>query len=235
MRLLLLSNSTNQGEGYLEYTKPYIKDFLGDILQKVLFVPYAAVSISYDKYFNKVNQFFLDLDCEIKSVHDAKNKSSAIENADAIIVGGGNTFHLTYMLHKTGIINDIRKKVQAGTPYIGWSAGSVVACPSLKTTNDMPVTEPGSYETLNLIPFQINPHYTELTIPNHGGETREDRIKEFLILNPETKVAGLKEGTMLHIENNNVTLLGNKTLKVFAYNKPSLEFDKTSSLDFLLK
>ncbi len=233
-RLLLISNSTNYGEGYLDHAKIYIKSFLGDETRQVLLVPYASATMTYDEYFNKVNNVFSELQYEVKSLHDTKNKSSAVENAEAIVVGGGNTFHLTHMLHKNNIIKPIRKKVEKGTPYLGWSAGSIVACPTLMTTNDMPVIMPKSFETLNLIPFQINPHYTDTPIPNYKGETREERIKEFMALNTNYKVVGLKEGTMLLIENNKVTLQGNKTVKIFQYNKPTLEYDKAATLDFLL-
>lgn len=234
-RLLLFSNSTNYDEDYLAYTKPYIKNFLGSELKQALFIPYAAVKLSYDEYFNKVNRAFIDSEYEIKSIHDIKNKSSAIDNAEAIIVGGGNTFHLTHMLYEAKIINDIRKKVSEGTPYIGWSAGSNIACPTLMTTNDMPVIQPKSFETLNLIPFQINPHYTDTIIPKHKGETREERIIEYLALNNKYKVVGLKEGTMLLIEGEKITLMGNKTVKIFQHNKAALEFEKSASLDFLLR
>jgi len=129
----------------------------------------------------------------------------------------------------------IRKKVENGTPFIGWSAGSNIACPSIKTTNDMPIIFPPSFDALNLVPFQINPHYTDGRIPNHNGESREDRIKEYLELNNDKIVVGLKEGTMLKIEKQAVHLIGNKTLKVFRKDVPTLEYDANSSLDFILK
>ena len=234
-RLLLISNSTNYGEEYLAYTKPYIKNFLGDNVKEVLFIPYAGITMSYGEYLSKVNSVFMGLGYEAKSIHDEEDKISAIENSQAIVVGGGNTFHLTYMLHETKIINAIRKKVEEGTPYLGWSAGSNIACPTLISTNDMPIIKPESFETLNLVPFQINPHYTDTIIPNHSGESREKRIKELLAVNPSYKVVGLKEGTMLSIENDNIKLLGNKTVKIFQADKPVLEYDNTKSLDFLLK
>lgn len=127
----------------------------------------------------------------------------------------------------------IRKKVLSGTPYIGWSAGSNVACPSLKTTNDMPIIEPSSFETLGVVRFQINPHYTDAIIPNHNGETREERIREFLMANPDMIVVGLKEGTMLRIEGDDIRYIGSKTIKVFRKDEHTLEFDKNASLDFL--
>lgn len=232
-RLLLISNSTNYGEEYLAYTKPYIKDFLGTSIQEVLFIPYAGVSISYDEYTAKVENVFSKLGYAVKSVHNSDDPVAAVESADAIVVGGGNTFHLVHMMHETAVMDAIRKKVEGGTPYIGWSAGSNVACPSLKTTNDMPIIQPASFDTLGVVSFQINPHYTDAIIPNHNGETREDRIREFLIANPEIVVVGLKEGCMLLIENGDIKYIGSKTIKVFRKDQPTLEFDRNASLDFL--
>ncbi len=232
-RLLLISNSTNYGEEYLDYTKTHIKDFLGSGISEVLFVPYAGVSISYDEYTAKVENVFSKLGYSVKSVHTSDDPVAAVESADAIVVGGGNTFHLVHMMHETGVLDAIRKKAENGTPYIGWSAGSNVACPSLKTTNDMPIIQPASFETLGLVSFQINPHYTDAIIPNHNGETREDRIREFLVGNPEMVVVGLKEGCMLLIENDDVRYIGSKTIKVFRKGQPTLEFDRNANLDFL--
>lgn len=232
-KLLLISNSTNYGEEYLDYTKPHIKNFLGNTIKEVLFIPYAGVSISYDEYTAKVENVFFKLGYTVKSVHKAEDPVAAVRNAQAIVVGGGNTFHLVHVMHETGVMNAIREKVESGTPYIGWSAGSNVACPSLKTTNDMPIIEPKSFDALGVISFQINPHYTDAIIPNHNGETREDRIREFLVANPEMVVVGLKEGTMLLIENGDIKYIGSKTIKVFRKDEPTLEFDKNASLDFL--
>ncbi len=234
-RLLLISNSTNYGEEYLGYTKPHIREFFGDKAREVLFIPYAGVSMSYLEYANKVKLVFKEMGFELKSIHEESNPKAAVAKAEAIVVGGGNTFHLVHMMHETGIMEPIRKKVEDGTPFIGWSAGSNVACPSLKTTNDMPIIQPSSFDTLGLVPFQINPHYTDGVIPNHNGETREQRIREFLEINPETQVVGLKEGTMLLVEGEKVLLIGSKTVKIIKKDQPTLEFDKNVNLDFLLK
>lgn len=233
-RLLLISNSTNAGEGYLEHAKSYIERFLGKDIREVLFIPYAYVNNSYVEYINKVNGVLSSLGYEAKSIDDATDKPGAIAKAKAIIIGGGNTFNLVHKMYETGIMEPIRKRVLAGIPYIGWSAGSNVACPTMETTNDMPVIQPESFKTLNLVPFQINPHYTDAVIPNFNGETREERIREYLELNNNATVAGLKEGTMLLVEKNIVKLLGTKTVKIFRHNKPTMEYDKNSSLDFLL-
>ena len=148
-RLLLISNSTNYGEQYLEYTIPHIRDFLPEETGEVLFVPYAGVSMSYDEYSKKVETVFNRMGYGVKSLHKSTDPVDEVKNAGAIVVGGGNTFHLVHMMHKTGVMAAIREKVSGGTPYIGWSAGSNVACPSLKTTNDMPIIQPESFETLD--------------------------------------------------------------------------------------
>lgn len=232
-RLLLISNSTNYGEQYLEYTIPQIKEFLSEDTKEVLFVPYAGVGMTYDEYSLKVENVFSRMGYGLKSLHRSTDPAADVMGAEAIVIGGGNTFHLVYMMHKTGIMKTIRKKVLGGTPFIGWSAGSNVACPSLKTTNDMPIIQPESFETLGLVSFQINPHYTDSAIPNHNGESREDRIREFLEVNPETIVIGLKEGSMLRIEGDSVKYIGSKTVKVFKKDQPTLEFDKNAAFDFL--
>ncbi len=232
-RLLLISNSTNYGEEYLAYTKPMIKSFLGQSVKEVLFIPYAGVTVSFDDYTAKVANVFMKLGYEVTSVHQAEDPVKAVEAAEAIIVGGGNTFNLVKMMQETGVMEAIRKKAANGTPYIGWSAGSNVACPSLKTTNDMPIVQPASFDAMGLVGFQINPHYTDSMVPNHNGESREQRIREFLEANPEMTVVGLKEGTMLLIDEGKVKYIGGKTIKVFRKDEPTLEFDKNASLDFL--
>lgn len=234
-RLLLISNSTNYGEDYLAYARQPISDFLGKEVKNVAFVPYAAVSFSYIEYVNKVTFVFKELGYEINSTENTEGAKKVIEEADAIVVGGGNTFHLVHLMHEKGLMDVIKKKVENGTPYIGWSAGSNAACPSVKTTNDMPVIQPVSFNGLSLVPFQINPHYTDAKIPNHNGESREDRIREYLELNPESLVVGLKEGTMLKIIDENVKLIGNKTMKIFRKDLPTLEYDSNSSIDFIMK
>lgn len=234
-RLLLLSNSTNLGEEYLFYPRQQLQIFLGKSVKKILFIPFAGVTSNFDYYTEKVGKVFKDIGYEIDAIHIAENPHELIKKAEAIVVGGGNTFHLMHWLHKIGIIETIREKVNNGTPYIGWSAGSNVACPTIKTTNDMPIIELGSFNGLNLVPFQINPHYTDEVIPNHNGETRETRIKEFLVLNPDIYVVGLQEGTMLNIEGSSMKLIGNKPMRLFKFNQPIVEYDSNANLDFILK
>ncbi|PMB50646.1 dipeptidase E [Fischerella thermalis CCMEE 5201] len=234
-RLLLLSNSTNIGESYLFYAHQEIKKFLGESVQKILFLPFAGVTLIYDEYTERVGKIFKNLGYKIEGIHGSENYHELIAKAEAIVVGGGNTFHLVHWLHKSRVIEIIREKINHGIPYIGWSAGSNIACPKIKTTNDMPIIEPISLNALNLVPFQINPHYTDAVIPNHNGEPREKRIKEFLVVNPDIYVIGLKEGTMLNIEDSSMKLIGNQTMRLFKFGEPIVEYDSNSNLDFLLK
>lgn len=235
MRLLLISNSTNPGEPYLDYPKLNIKEFLGEKSVKALFIPYAAVTFSYDEYETKVNNRFKEIGHSVKSIHHFADPKKAVEGAEAIIVGGGNTWKLVRTMRDNGIIELIQKKVKAGTPYIGWSAGSNVACPTLRTTNDMPIIDPKGFDVINLVPFQINPHYLDVHPEGHGGETREDRIKEFITENQDVYVVGLREGTMLNLEGDKLKLIGQKTARVFKYGQNSIELTKNDDLSFLMK
>lgn len=235
MRLLLLSNSTNPGESYLGYPKQTIKSFLGDKPLNIVFVPYAAVTFSYDEYAAKVNGSLNEVGLTVKGIHTFDNPQEAIKNADVIMVGGGNTWKLTRTLQENGLIDIIREKVQNGTPYIGWSAGSNVACPTLRTTNDMPIVAPLSFETLNLVPFQINPHYLDDKPSDHGGETREMRIAEFIVQNPEIYVVGLRESTILHFEDGKLSLIGERSARIFKHGKETVELTSKDDFNFLLK
>ncbi|MGV8964148.1 MAG: dipeptidase PepE [Candidatus Saccharimonadaceae bacterium] len=234
MRLLLISNSTNPGEPYLDYPKNNIKDFLGEKPLNCLFIPYAAVTFSFDEYEEKVNNRLTEVGHKVTSIHHYDNTLEAVENADAIVVGGGNTWQLVKMIQENKLLDAIRTKVISGTPYIGWSAGSNIACPSLKTTNDMPIVEPLSFETLQLIPFQINPHYIDDNPANHGGETREVRITEFIHANKEMFVVGLREACMLQYENNTLKLIGKRSARIFHYGKDILELTETDDFNFLM-
>ncbi len=235
MRLLLISNSTNPGEDYLDYPKNNIKEFLGDKSMNAIFIPYAAVTFSFEEYEKKVNARFEEIGHHVTSIHRFINPIEAIENSDAIVVGGGNTWQLVKMLQEKGLMKAIRKKVKKGTPYIGWSAGSNIACPSLKTTNDMPIVEPIKFKTLKLVPFQINPHYLDDNPANHGGETREMRINEFIEVNKETYVVGLREGTMLLLENDDLALIGKRKARIFKYGQEPLELSDEEDFNFLLQ
>ena len=235
MRLLLISNSTNPGESYLDYPKNHIREFLGDKPMNALFIPYAAVTFSYDEYEEKVNNRFAEIGHHVTSIHRYINPIEAIENADAIVVGGGNTWQLVKMLQEKGLMKIIRKKVKKGTPYIGWSAGSNIACPTLRTTNDMPIVEPLKFKTLKLVPFQINPHYLDDHPANHGGETREVRISEFIEVNRDLYVVGLRESTMLLIEDDEMELIGPRKARIFKYGQEPIELSNEDDFNFLLQ
>jgi dipeptidase E len=234
MRLLLISNSTNAGEEYLDYPKYNIQKFLGEKKVKALFIPFAGVTISYDDYEERVKSRFNEIGHDIISIHHFDDKIQAVKQAEAIVVGGGNTWELTRKLHEYDLSFVIKAKVIDGTPYIGWSAGSNVACPTIKTTNDMPIVDPLGFEAINLVPFQINPHYLDKNPEGHGGETREDRIMEFLEKNQNVYVAGLREGTMFLYENNNLSLIGEKTCRIFHYGKETIELNKNDDFNFLM-
>lgn len=233
-RLLLLSNSTNVGELYLEYPKAAIANFLGPDVKSVLFVPYAGVGISYDDYTLKTSNPFLEMGYEVNGIHTYSDPVEAVKGADAIAVGGGNTFELLKQLYKYDLIGSIQTKVEEGMPFMGWSAGSNIAGPTIRTTNDMPIVEPPSFDALGLVPFQINPHYTEERLPNHGGETRKDRLNEFVALNPDIEVVGIPEGNLLEIIGNQVRLIGLNDVKVFRRGQNVRNFKAGDDLDFLL-
>jgi dipeptidase E len=235
MRLLLVSNSTNPGEEYLSWPRKAIKDFLGDIPKKALFIPYAAVTFSYDEYEAKVAKVFSALGYTITGIHHAWEPVQAVEEAEIIVIGGGNTWRLVQQMREHNLMEAIKRKVESGTPYIGWSAGSNVACPSMKTTNDMPIVDPRGLSTLNLVPFQINPHYLDAHPEGHGGETREDRIREFLEVNPDTFVLGLREACLLRREDNDLQLIGSKPVRLFKKGWNTCEIAPGEDLSFLLE
>jgi dipeptidase E len=235
MRLLLFSNSTNTGEEYLAYTLPYIKDFIGDKPVKALFVPYAGITVSRDNYFQMVSEKLILSGIELKPIHWSKNPLREVEQAETLIIGGGNTFNLLKTLQENNLVEAIRNKVLSGTPYIGWSAGSNLACPTIRTTNDMPVVEPLSFEAFHLVPFQINPHYTDATLQHHAGETREMRIIEFITANRNITVAGLRESTLFQIEGNSIQLKGKKPCRIFRYGKETIELSEIDDFSFLMQ
>jgi dipeptidase E len=234
MRLLLISNSTNPGEPYLDYPKNNIRDFLGVKRVKGLFIPYAAVTFTYEAYEEKVNERFRETGHEVISIHRFADPLAAIRTAEAIVVGGGNTWKLLKTIRENRLIDAIREKVNTGTPYIGWSAGSNMACPTIKTTNDMAIVEPDSFIAFNLIPFQINPHYLDANPEGHAGETREQRIEEFIEENPGIIVAGLREGTMLLREGNKMSLIGKRKMRIFKKGQTPQEMGAEDDLSFLL-
>jgi dipeptidase E len=223
MRLLLLSNSTNFGSTFLGHADAMIHEFFGDEVGEVLFVPYAAVRFPFDAFAEKVAERFRPLGYRIRSIHSEADPVAAVERAEAIAVGGGNTFQLLKRLYDEGLLDAIRSRVQDGIPYAGWSAGSNVACPTIRTTNDMPIVEPPSFAALGLVPFQINPHYTNAVIPDHGGESRKDRLLEFVEANPGMPVVGLREGTAILVDGLRTTLLGGRPAIVLLHEREPRE------------
>ena len=208
-RLLLFSSSRVPGdERYLTWATELVRDFFGSGVRTLAFVPFAGVTISEDEYTGRTRDAFTEIGYEVRSVHEAKDPVALVRDADAIVVGGGNTFHLLSRVYATGLRDGIRERVASGTPYMGWSAGSNLACPTIRTTNDMPVVQPPSFEALGFLPFQINPHYTDYHPPGHRGETRADRLAEFVALNPGVPVLGLREGSILRREGERLSLLG---------------------------
>ena len=234
MRLLLLSNSKNYGHGYLEHAEGCIKDFLGRAGERVLFVPFAAVRVSYDDFAATVGRRFGELGYGLESVHRQSDAGAAVARAQAVVVGGGNTWHLLKKLYDSGLIEAIRARARGGVPYVGWSAGANVAGLSIRTTNDMPIVQPPSFEAFGLVPFQLNPHYTDERIPNHAGETRAERILEFITVNPGVPVVGLREGSTLRVEGTTLELLGEKTARVFVSGREPSEYEPGLSLQFLM-
>jgi dipeptidase E len=234
MKLLLISNSTTAGQPYLQWPLEHIRRFLGGCAETVAFVPYAAVTFSYDEYEAKVQKVFDSLSIEVRSVHRESDPARAIREAEAVVVGGGNTFSLIKKMHEQGLVDAVRMAVaELGVPYVGWSAGSNVACPSIRTTNDMPIVEPASFEAAGLIPFQINPHYLDGHPDGHAGETREQRIEEFIAANPEMTVAGLREGCLLRVEGERRELVGERPMRIFRQGDAPREVKAGDDISFL--
>lgn len=233
-RLLLLSNSTNPGEPYLGWPETHIKDFLGSAIKKILFIPFAGVTITYDEYYAAVAKQLNSYGYEVESIHNLEINADLLTDFDAIAIGGGNTFRLTALLQKNNLMDPIRSAVENGKPLMGWSAGSNINCPTIMTTNDMPIVEPASFSGLNLITFQINPHYTEATLPNHGGESREMRLAEFTELNRDKYVVGLPEGSLLRLEGDQLYFVGKGSCKVFHFGQDTKIFKDGDNLSWLL-
>lgn len=219
MRLLLLSNSASDA-GYLVHALDWIRETLGDA-RTVAFVPYAGVTISYDDYADRVRENLAPLGLDIRSVHEDDAPARAASQADAVLVGGGNTFQLLRLMYRRGLIEAIRKSVRQGKPYVGWSAGANVACPTIQTTNDMPIVVPPSMEGMGLVPFQINAHYTDAVPAGHRGETRAERIAEYVAANPDDLVVGMPEGTGLRVQGTRVSVLGTPPVRLFTRNGPA--------------
>jgi dipeptidase E len=234
-RLLLLSSSRVAGGGYLEYAGASLAEFLGTGVKRVLFVPFAIVTKSYDDYLEMVQAPFRDIGVDVESIHRAGRAEDAVGSAEAIVVGGGNTWRLVRELRIRDLMDPLRQAVRRGTPYVGWSAGANIACPTFQTTNDMPICDPLAFETLGFVPFQINPHYLHGNPRGFHGETREDRIREYLEMHPGVVVVGLREGTLLRVESGEVRLVGGETCRVFRRGEEPRELGAGDDLRFLLQ
>ena len=234
MNLLLISNSTNAGEAYLKYPINEIAKSLEGI-DEVVFVPYAAVTFSYDEYEAKVQDRLNEIGVKVRSIHHAINKRNFIRHAKAIMIGGGNTFALLKKMQEEDLLDMIFHRVKAGVPYIGWSAGSNVTCPTICTTNDMPIVQPESFRAIGLVSFQINPHYLDANPEGHAGETREQRIKEYLEANRSRYVVGLREGCMLRINDEGIELIGSRSMRIFKKGQETYEVQPGDNIDFLIR
>ena len=205
-KILAFSSSRAGNGGYLETAIPLIKQFLGNNSLQIAFIPFASVD-SHEDYINAVKSALKILPHSINLITH-KNAKAIIAQSDVIMVGGGNSFKLLHDLYNTEVLELIRNMILAGTPYIGWSAGSNILSPAISTTNDMPVIEPQSFKSLGIFPFQINPHYHNQVAQGFNGETRDQRLSEFIKINPGAHVVGLPEGTALHLEGVRLTLYG---------------------------
>ena len=231
--LIIASTSTLHGGGYLNYILPELKMHFGNC-KTVLFIPYARPSgISHEEYTVKVADAFSEINIQIKGIHEYENPITAIENAEGIFTGGGNTFLLVFQLYKNKLMTVLADVVKNGTPYLGTSAGSNITGLTMQTTNDMPIVYPPSFQTLGLIPFNLNPHYLDPDLQSkHMGETRETRIKEFHAFNT-IPILGLREGSWLDVKGEKITLKGNLPARLFRQNQMPEELESGSDLSFL--
>ncbi len=230
MNIILASTSTLFGGQYLEYLKPQlIKLFEG--ISEIIFIPFARPGgISHEDYTQKAKDFFITININVKGLHEFEDKVEAINSAQAFFTGGGNTFLLVKTLHELRLMDTLKENVESGKPYLGCSAGSNIGGINMKTTNDMPIVYPSSFDCMGLIPFNINPHYLD---PNseirHNGETRETRIKEFLTQN-DIKVIGLREGNWIRRVNNKITVEGSESTRIFEKGKEPYEIQSGTEL-----
>lgn len=230
-RLLLISNSTNHGQGYLDHVLSEIGDFLGDV-RRLVFVPFALKDrVAYGATAAKR---LADIGVEVSTLTADEAGQRMIEEAEAVFTGGGNTFRLLKTLQDSGILPILKERALSGMPYIGSSAGTNIAAPTIRTTNDMPIVQPASFNALGLVAFQINPHYLDPD-PNstHMGETRETRLREFHEEN-ETPVVGLREGAWIRVEGDRETLGGNRGARIFRRGQEPEERGTGKGLEDLL-
>ncbi len=230
-RVLLISNSTMHGRGYLDHVADEIKLFLGRV-KEICFVPYAL--FERDAYARKVAERLAMMGCKLRPIHESPDPQLAVREAEAVFVGGGNTFRLLKALYDTSLMDVIREQVRNGIPFIGSSAGSIVAGPSLKTTKDMPIVQPASFDALGLVPFQISPHFLDPDpASTHMGETQEERIQQFLEEN-DAPVVGLREGSWIRVEGQSGILCGTTGARIFRKGHAPFEAAEGANLDALL-
>jgi len=230
-KMIIASTSTIHGSEYLEYLLPTLKTFF-ETINELIFIPYARPSgISYDKYTKVVSAVFQKINVNVKGIHEFSDVQNALETAQAVFVGGGNTFVLVNELYEQNLIPILKEKISNGLPYLGTSAGSNICGPSMQTTNDMPIVYPPSYLTLEVIPFNINAHYLDPDpTSTHKGETRETRINEFHTYN-KIPVLGLREGSWLQVNDNEIRLEGNLQARLFQQNKSPVELEANSIIN----
>lgn len=230
MNIILASTSTLFGGQYLEYLKDeIIKLYEG--IDEIIFIPFARPGgISHDEYTEKAKSFFNSINIKVKGLHEFADKIEAVNQAKGFFTGGGNTFLLVKTLHEEGLMYLLKENVESGKPYLGCSAGSNIGGQNMKTTNDMPIVYPPSFDCMGLVPFNINPHYLD---PNpdlkHNGETRETRIKEFLTQN-DLKVVGLREGNWIRRKGDRITVEGSELTRIFEKNREPYELEAGSEL-----
>jgi len=230
--LIIASTSTVHGSGYLAYILPELEALFKGA-KKILFIPYARPSgISHDAYTAIAAQGLKTLGKTVEGIHNYSNPAEALENAEAIFTGGGNTFVLVSQLYKNEVMAPLRKILLEGTPYLGTSAGSNICGLTMQTTNDMPIAYPPSFKTLGLIPYNLNPHYLDpIEGSTHKGETRETRIKEYHAYH-NVPVLGLREGSWLRVQEDDIYLRGDLTARVFEKEKDPYEIKNGTLLDF---
>lgn len=233
MNLLLMSSSRSATTGFLDANEKALAEIL-DGVRRALFIPFAVTGEFRRNGLAFVTERFAQLGVAIDNIDDAADAIEAVEQAEAVLVSGGNTFCLLKELYDKELVGPLRKRVHEGAPYIGWSAGSNVACRSIRTTNDMPIVYPPTFRALDLVPLQINPHYTDAMPEGLRGETRSQRIEEFLAVNPAERVIGLPEGDALRVADGSMWLVGEHDAWLFRANEPRLRLEAGRDLTHLL-
>jgi dipeptidase E len=235
VRLLLLSSRSTPDRPHdtMPHVRPELEHVLGTA-RSVLLVPYAGVPDDPAGYAERARPAVEATGRSLVSVADHEDQASAVAGAEAFMVPGGNTWALLGAVRARGLLEPMRARVRAGAGYVGWSAGANLACATIMTTNDMPVTDPGGFEALGLVPFQVNPHFTNAVPPGHGGETRDERIGEFVARNPEVWVAGLPEGTGVLVDGDSARLVGITGCRLFHGGREPEDLPAAADLGFLL-